>query len=98
MSGRQKERQHCWNSVTGGARAAVSGGRSRRLVIVRGDLRRAGAVAHSVAVCDAAPERRAAFEKVAAAGLYDMATLGDLPRIARGAWYVRRRQLRALAR
>ncbi len=68
------------------------------LVIVRVDLRRAGAIAHSVAVRDAAPERRAAFEKVAATGFYDIATLDDLPRIARGAWYVRRQQLRVLAR
>ncbi len=68
------------------------------LVTLRVDLRRAGAIAHSVAVRDAAPERRAAFEKVATTGLYDIAALDALPRVARGAWHVRRQQLRVLAR
>jgi hypothetical protein len=68
------------------------------LVIVRVDLRRAGAIAHSVAVRDGAPERRKAFEQAAETGFCSITTLDGLPRLARGAWYVRRQQLRVLAR
>lgn len=68
------------------------------LIVVRVDLRRAGAIAHSVAVRDLAPERRSDFVKAAETGFYSIKTLDELPRIARGAWYVRRQQLRAIAR
>ncbi|HEU4410068.1 MAG TPA: hypothetical protein VFS43_32740 [Polyangiaceae bacterium] len=69
-----------------------------KLVVVRVDLRRASAIAHSVALRDSAPERRDDFVKASETGFYSIETLDNLPRIARGAWYVRRQQLRAIAR
>ncbi|HEU4537489.1 MAG TPA: hypothetical protein VFS00_25395, partial [Polyangiaceae bacterium] len=54
------------------------------------DVGRAAAIVLSVALRDAKPERRAAFEKVAA--VYDLALLDELARLARVAWYLRRHQ------
>ncbi|HEU4404853.1 MAG TPA: hypothetical protein VFS43_06135 [Polyangiaceae bacterium] len=54
------------------------------------DVGRAAAIVLSVARRDAKPERRAAFEKVAA--VYDLALLDELVRLARVTWYLRRHQ------
>jgi hypothetical protein len=65
----------------------------RDVIVVKVDPRRMAAVAHSVAQRDAAPARRAMFERLAASGFYVMTTLGSLPDLARGAWYARQQQL-----
>lgn len=62
-------------------------------ITLKVDARRVAPVAHSVALRDAAPARRAVFERLAAAGFYRMATLDDLPHAARAAWYARRQYL-----
>jgi hypothetical protein len=62
---------------------------------LRIDVGLAAAIVLSVAVRDAKPERRAAFEKVA--GVYDLALLDELPRLARVAWWLRRQQQRSAA-
>ncbi len=65
------------------------------IVAPRIDVGRAAAIVNSVLVRDGAPERRAAFEKLAQAGYYDLAMLDELPRLARAAWYLRGQQLTA---
>ena len=53
------------------------------------DMQRAASVAYTVAVRDAAPARRAEFERLAQIGRYDLATLERLPQLALAAWHVR---------
>lgn len=79
-------------------RGELGGLSPSELVAVRFDLRRAAAIAHSVALRDSTPERRADFVKASETGFYSIDILDNLPRVSRGAWYVRRQQLRTIAR
>ncbi len=58
--------------------------------------RRAAEVALRVVRRDAAPARRAVFERFARQGVYDLVLLDRLLGIAQAAWLVRRHRLRAL--
>jgi hypothetical protein len=53
------------------------------------DMQQGAAVAHSVALRDAAPERWALFERLARAGLYDVSQIPRLGKLALAAWFVR---------
>lgn len=53
------------------------------------DMQRAAAVAHSVAVRDEAPGRRAEFGRLAGVGLYDVSQIPRLGKLALAAWFVR---------
>jgi hypothetical protein len=67
-------------------------------VAPRINVGRAAAVVRSVAVRDAAPERRAAFEALAGVGRYELSLLDELLKLARCTWYLRRQQQRSAAR
>jgi hypothetical protein len=72
--------------------AKIEGVPEGELLPIRLDVQAAAAVAHSIAVRDAAPERRQAFERLAKAELFDLSTLDSLPSLALAAWHVRQRQ------
>ncbi len=74
-------------------RAAIEAVGEGDVITLKVDVRRVAALAHSVALRDATPARRAVFERLAASGFYDLTTLDDLPELARGAWYARQQQL-----
>lgn len=78
-------------------RGELEGLTPAELVTVRIDPQRAAAVVHSVAKRDAAPKRRAVFEGLAVAGLYDLGGLDKMPDAARACWYTRRQQQVRLA-
>ncbi|HEU4406875.1 MAG TPA: hypothetical protein VFS43_16530 [Polyangiaceae bacterium] len=59
----------------------------------RVNMQRAAAVVQTVATRDAAPERRAEFEKLATVALYDITLLVRLVKLALAAWFVREMQL-----
>jgi hypothetical protein len=63
-----------------------------QLLPVRVDVQAAAALAHSVAVRDSAPERRAVFERLAQAGLFDLAHLDSLAELALATWHARQQQ------
>ncbi|HEU4404149.1 MAG TPA: hypothetical protein VFS43_02475 [Polyangiaceae bacterium] len=62
------------------------------LTSMRVDPQRVAAVAHSVAVRDLLPGRRAVFERLSVAGLYDVNVLETLPDAAKSVWYARQQQ------
>jgi hypothetical protein len=72
-----------------GLRGAADAVRPADVVPRRVDMQRAAAVAHSVAVRDAAPARRAEFERLVAGGFYDLDQFDRLKQLALAAWYVR---------
>ncbi|HEU4411136.1 MAG TPA: hypothetical protein VFS43_38140 [Polyangiaceae bacterium] len=59
------------------------------LIKVRVDPQRAAAIAYSVAVRDRVPARRAVFERLSVAGLYDVDVLETMPDVAQTVWYTR---------
>lgn len=63
------------------------------------DVQKAAALAYGVALRDARPERREAFERLAAGGFYDMKMLERLSTLSLATWFARRQQLmyRAIA-
>jgi hypothetical protein len=61
------------------------------------DVQLASAIAHSVALRDQEPERMAAFERLAAAELYDLGLPERITRLALATWFTRQRQLGLLA-
>jgi hypothetical protein len=81
------------------ARAAYESLRAERealprqgLLPIRIDVQAAAAVAHSIAVRDADPERRQAFERLAKAELFDIGALDILGSAALAAWHARQQQ------
>jgi hypothetical protein len=64
-----------------------------KVLSFRVDIRRMAAVAHSVVIRDALPERRAVFVRLADGGFYDLAILTELPEMSRGAWYAKQQQI-----
>lgn len=62
------------------------------LMPIRIDVQSAAAVAHSVGVRDAAPERHQRFEHLAKGGTLDLAIIDSLPDIALAAWHARQQQ------
>jgi len=64
-----------------------------QLLPVRVDILAAAAAAHRVAVRDSAPRRRAAFERLAAAGLFDLGSLDSLADLSLATWHARQQQL-----
>src|SRR3954452_8361412 len=64
-----------------------------QLLPIRVDIQAAAAVAHSVALRDSAPERRAVFERLATAGLFDMHWLDSLAELSLATWHTRQQQL-----
>jgi hypothetical protein len=74
-------------------RGEIKALRGVRAFAPRIDVQRAAALAHSVALRDAKPERRAVFERLEAGGFYDLATLERLPRLSLAVWFARRQQL-----
>lgn len=74
-------------------RAAIEAVEASGKVTLKVDVRRVAALAHRVGLRDAAPRRRAVFERLAAAGFYTRSTLDELPHVARAAWYARRQLL-----
>lgn len=64
---------------------------------VRVDLQRAAAIVHSVSTRDAAPGRRARFERLAEGGFFDLTPLDRLRPLALSAWFVRHQQVEAVA-
>jgi len=63
-----------------------------QLLPVRVDIQAAAAVAHSVAVRDSAPERRAVFERLATAKLFDLESLDLLAELSLATWHARQQQ------
>ncbi|HEU4412360.1 MAG TPA: hypothetical protein VFS43_44370 [Polyangiaceae bacterium] len=61
----------------------------------RVDMHLASALVQSVAKRDAEPERRAEFERLAVAKLYDLGLLVRLIKLALAVWFVREMQLRS---
>ena len=59
---------------------------------VRVDIQAAAAVAHSIAVRDGAPERRALFERLATSGLFEMQWLDSLAALSLATWHTRQQQ------
>ncbi|HEU4406876.1 MAG TPA: hypothetical protein VFS43_16535 [Polyangiaceae bacterium] len=66
--------------------------RQATLAPLRVDAQRAAAVAYSVALRDAEPARRSSFERLAAGGFYQLATLERLPRLAQAVWFAGEQQ------
>lgn len=62
------------------------------LIPIRVDVQAAAAVAHSVGVRDAAPERHQLFAQLAKGGGFDLSLLDSLPQVALAAWHVRQQQ------
>ncbi|HEU4406636.1 MAG TPA: hypothetical protein VFS43_15320 [Polyangiaceae bacterium] len=75
-----------------GMRGALLALKPDEVVTLRADPQRAAAVAHSVAVRDLLPGRRAVFERLSVAGLYDVNVLEMLPDAAKSVWYARQQQ------
>jgi len=65
---------------------------SDELIPIRIDVQAAAAVAHSVGVRDAAPERHQRFEQLAQGGTLDLALIDSLPEVALAAWHARQQQ------
>lgn len=63
-----------------------------QLQAIRVDIQAAAAVAHSIAVRDGAPERRALFERLSTAGLFDMQWLDSLAALSLATWHTRQQQ------
>jgi hypothetical protein len=63
-----------------------------QLLPIRIDVQAAAAVAYSIALRDAAPERRAEFEKLSNAALFDVASLDTLKQLALATWHARQQQ------
>jgi len=63
-----------------------------QLLPVRVDVQAAAAVAHSIAVRDSAPERRAVFERLAEAALFDIQCLDSLAELSLATWHARQQQ------
>ena len=59
---------------------------------IRVDIQAAAAVAHSIALRDGAPERRAAFERLGKAGVFDMQWLDSLAELSLATWHTRQQQ------
>jgi len=59
---------------------------------IRVDIQAAAAVAHSIALRDAAPERRAAFERLSQSGVFEIQWLDSLAELALAAWHSRQQQ------
>jgi hypothetical protein len=64
-----------------------------QLLPIRVNVQAAAAVAHSIALRDGAPERRAVFERLANAGLFDMRWLDSLAELSLATWHARQQQL-----
>lgn len=64
-----------------------------QLQAVRVDLQAVAAVAHSIALRDAAPERRALFEQLSSAGLFELQWLDSLAELSLATWHSRQQQL-----
>lgn len=62
------------------------------LIPIRIDVQAAAAVAHSVGVRDAAPERHQRFEQLARGGNLDLTVIDSLPEVALAAWHARQQQ------
>lgn len=65
------------------------------LMPIRLDVQLAAAIAHSVAVRDAAEPRRTRLQAVAKAGVLELADFDRLPDVALAVWYARQQQQRA---
>jgi hypothetical protein len=63
-----------------------------QLLPIRVDVQAAAAVAHSVAMRDGTPGRRAMFERLAATGLFDMQYLDSLAELSLATWHARQQQ------
>jgi hypothetical protein len=63
-----------------------------QLLPVRINIQTAAAVVHGVAERDTAPERRARFEQLAAAGVFDLQCLDSLADLSLATWYARQQQ------
>jgi hypothetical protein len=99
-----QEGQQVWQASRGAAdtretrrsfeamRSSLLALRPADLVTVRVDPQRVAAIAHSVAVRDLVPARRAVFERLAAAGVYEINVLDALPDAAKSVWYARQQQ------
>ena len=59
---------------------------------IRVDIQAAAAVAHSIAVRDGAPARRAAFERLGKVGVFDMEWLDSLAELSLATWHTRQQQ------
>ena len=59
---------------------------------IRVDIQAAAAVAHSIAVRDTAAERRAVFEQLGKAGVFDINWLDSLAELSLAAWHARQQQ------
>src|SRR6478736_5216507 len=59
---------------------------------IRADLQAVAAVAHSIALRDGAPERRALFERLATAGLFEIEWLDSLATLSLATWHTREQQ------
>jgi hypothetical protein len=62
------------------------------LVPIRVDVQAAAALAHSIAVRDAASDRKAVFDRLAKADLFDMTQLDSLADLSLAAWHARQQQ------
>ena len=87
------EAQHAFERLEAALRALGED----ELQTFRVDIQRAAAIAHSVAVRDNQPDRRARFERLASAGFYDIELLDQLRTRALATWYARAQQVHVAA-
>jgi len=74
------------------SRSAIDALPRDQLLAIRIDVQAAAAVAYSIALRDATPERRAEFEKLSNAALLDPASLDTLKQLALATWHARQQQ------
>ena len=74
------------------SRSAIDALPRDQLLAIRIDVQAAAAVAYSIALRDATPERRAEFEKLSNAALFDTASLDTLKQLALATWHARQQQ------